>query len=137
MARENLTVSEVTYIHQLIVETMNLLIFITFIKLFSASIAMPEGQIRIQAATGSGVPLQAGGGPPLPPAEAEGNPIQLGGQVSCGDHQAESCEACPLVYTHHENPHDFRHKYGYIWCKGECAWRDGMCELKKSGAHHP
>ena len=109
---------------------MNVLIFITFIKLFLAIIAMPEGQLRIQATTGSSVPLQPGGVPPLPPAE--GDTTQLGGQVSCGGHKAETCAACPLVYTHHENPHDFRHKYGHIFCKGDCAWKDGMCELKKS-----
>ena len=125
----------VTFIFQLIAKTMNLFIFITFIKLFSAILAMPEGQIRIQAKPQSGVPLQLGGGPTLPPAG--GNPIQLGGKVSCGDHKAESCAACPLVYTHHENPHQFRHDYGHIWCKGDCSWKDGMCELKKSGENHP
>ena len=114
---------------------MNVLIFITFIKLFSAIIAMPEGQLRIQATTGHSVPLQPGGVPPLPPAE--GDTTQLGGKVSCGGHKAESCGACPLVYTHHENPHQFRHDYGHFWCKGDCVWRDGMCELKKSGKYYP
>ena len=91
---------------------MNLLIFIMFIELFSAIIAMPEGQMR----TRSGVP------------------IQVEGEVDCGEHQAESCAACPLVYTHPENPHQFRHDYGHKWCDGDCLWRDGMCELKTSGA---
>ena len=123
---------EITHIHQLIAETMNLFIFITFIKLFSAIIAMPEGQMRVEEKPGSGAPLHAGGSPPLPPAEGE--PPQAGGKVNCGGHQAESCAACPLVYTHHENPHAFRDEHGHIWCNGECFWRDGMCELKKPGA---
>ena len=68
---KNDTFREITYIYQLIVEMMNVLIFITFIKLFSAIIAMPEGQLRIQATTGHSVPLQPGGVPPLPPAQVK------------------------------------------------------------------
>jgi len=113
---------------------MNLLVSIMFIKLFSAVIARPEGQMKIQEKTSSGAPIQAGGDPPLPPAG--GDPTQAGGEVECGGgHKAESCAACPLVYTHPENPHKFRDENGHIWCKGDCFWKDkiGMCELKKPG----
>lgn len=113
---------------------MNLLIFIMFIELFSAIIAMPEGQMRIQEKTSSDVPIQAGGDLPLHRAQVGGDYIQVGGEVDCGRHQAESCEDCPLVYTHPENPHQFRHDYGHKWCDGDCLWRDGSCELKTSGA---
>jgi len=133
---------------------MNLLVSIMFIKLFSAVIARPEGQMKIQEKPSSGAPIQAGGDPPLPQAGgvldrfpipltgprqagnlSRGDPTQVGDEVDCGGHRAESCAACPLVYTHPENPHQFRHDNGHIWCSGDCFWKDkiGMCELKKPG----
>ena len=122
---------EISYTHQLIAETMNLFIFVMFIKLFSAIMAMPAGETSMEVKTGSGGSLQVGGGPPLPTAQDGGEK-----KVNCGGHQAKSCAACPLVYTHHKNPHEFRHDYGHIWCKGECFWKDGMCGLKKPGAEN-
>ena len=40
--------------------------------------------------------------------------ISLLGSVSCGNHYASSCNACPQGH-------------GQNWCHGECKWQSGKC----------
>jgi len=43
--------------------------------------------------------------------------------VSCGNHRASSCSACPQGN-------------GKNWCHGSCRWKNGQCIPKSSGSSH-
>ena len=43
-------------------------------------------------------------------------------KVSCGGHQAITCEMCTIDLTDLTD-------HGSGWCNGDCSWRDGKCSL--------